>query len=261
MRPRRLIVVLPVFNEEEALAQLLPQLAQHAPLDIVAVDDGSRDRSAEIMRGCTYPGVAVTVLKHAFNQGLGRTIRDGLYHAATIAEDGDAIITMDADNTHPVDRIPLMTNLILNGADIVVASRYRRGSRVVGLTVLRRFLSFGANMLFRAAAPVGGLRDYTCGYRAVRAGLLQRAMAEGVDLVTETGFASTAEIVLKLRRFRPVCREIPLVLRYDRKPTQSKMRVAKTIRDLLRMLWSSRGWAAPPGEQRKNQPASDTHCR
>lgn len=261
MRSRRVTVVLPVFNEEEALTQLLPQLAGLAPVGIVAVDDGSRDGSAGVLGDFAHPEVAITVLTHEVNRGLGRTIRDGLYHVAGTAEAGDIIVTMDADNTHPVDRIPLMAEFIDNGADIVVASRYQRGSKVVGLTWLRRFLSYGANMLFRVAAPIPGLKDYTCGYRAVRAGLLQEAIRAGVDLVTETGFASTAEIVLKLRRFRPICREVPLVLRYDRKPTQSKMRVAKTIGDLLRMLWSSRGWAAAPGDQGKSQPTGGADGR
>ena len=62
------------------------------------------------------------------------------------------------------------------GSDVVIASRYRAGARVKGLSWFRRLLSVGASIAFRMSLPVAGIRDYTCGYRAYRASLLKKVV-------------------------------------------------------------------------------------
>lgn len=247
--PERIFLVLPVFNEEEGLGALLPAVAALGPVNIVAVDDGSRDGSDRLLRGFRHPNLSIEIVTHAENQGLGATIRDGLTRAAERASPDHVIVTMDADNTHPVELIPSMVALIREGADLVVASRYQPGSAVVGLQTHRRLLSNTCSLLFRLVVPIPNLRDYTCGFRAYRASLLQDAFRRGTNLVAETGFAAMTEILLKLKAFAPRIAEVPLVLRYDRKPTPSKMRVLRTVMNLLRLMASSRHWpraAAPP---------------
>jgi dolichol-phosphate mannosyltransferase len=130
-----------------------------------------------------------------------------------------------------------MTMLIEEGNDVVVASRYAPGGRVLGVPGNRQILSWGASTLFRLVYPITGVRDYTCGYRAYRAGLLRKAFARwGNDFVEESGFSCMVDILLKLDRLGAVITEAPLILRYDRKPGKSKMNVGRTMLQTLRIL-------------------------
>ena len=81
------------------------------------------------------------------------------------------------------------------------------------------------------------MRDYTCGFRGYRVGLLQRARAHyGARLIQEKGFASMVELLLKLNRLDAVMCEIPLDLRHDLKQSTSKMDVGATSLRLLRKM-------------------------
>ena len=149
----------------------------------------------------------------------------------------DIIITMDADNTHPAGLAIRMVRLIREGNDVVIASRYRKGSYVRGLPRSRQFLSYAGSWLCRVLFPIRGVRDYTCGYRAYRvAALLQLMSRYGKDFITETGFASMVDILLRLREEQLIFTEVPLVLRYDLKPGRSKMDVPRTIKETLTLL-------------------------
>src|SRR5207249_10318972 len=105
----------------------------------------------------------IEVERHEVNQGLGATIRDGLRVAVSLARDDDVIVVMDADNTHTPGLIRNMVRAVPEGADVVVASRYRPGSYVRGVPLEPNVLSFGGRLLFQPPVPIAGLRDDTCG--------------------------------------------------------------------------------------------------
>ena len=130
-----------------------------------------------------------------------------------------------------------MVGRIEEGGDIVIASRYQPGARVAGLSGFRRRLSWGAGWLFRMSFPIPGVRDYTCGYRAYRAKLLQQGFEHfGERFIDQPGFSCMVDVLLKLSAFDPVMVEVPLILRYDRKCTPSKMRIGKTLTETLALL-------------------------
>ena len=172
-------LTLPAFNEAEALPLLLGAFCAEmekcgATGRVVIVDDGSVDETVRVIR--QWSGrVPIELVRHEKNLGLGETIRDGLRRAAELAAPDDAIVTMDADNTHSPSQIPRMLALIAEGHDVVIASRYRPGSRVVGLGPFRVLMSHGARVLFQLCLPIPGVRDYTCGFRAYRASVIQKA--------------------------------------------------------------------------------------
>ena len=74
---------------------------------------------------------------------------------------------MDADNTHPPGLIDRMVQMIHEGCDVVIASRFQPGARVVGVPIERHFLSIGARALFTILFPTRGVRDYTSGDSAL----------------------------------------------------------------------------------------------
>jgi dolichol-phosphate mannosyltransferase len=203
---------------------------------VVLVDDGSTDGTGDIARAWSrdHP---LRYIRHERNQGLGATIRDGLLEAAGAAAPEDVVVTMDADDTHSPGLIARMERMIAEGYDVVVASRYRPGSRTIGVPFIRRVMSRLGSVLFRVVLPIPGVRDYTCGFRAFRASVLQGAIAEyGRGFVDQEGFQSMVDILLKLRGRGLVFGEVPMVLRYDRKEGASKMDVRRTTTATLRLM-------------------------
>jgi dolichol-phosphate mannosyltransferase len=170
------------------------------------------------------------LINHDGNKGLGVAMRTGLSAAAALSGPADAVVTMDADNTHDPALIPAMRRELKAGNDLVIASRYQQGGQEIGLSASRHVFSKGASLLLRLFFPIKGARDYTCGYRMYSGDLLERAVASyGDRLVEERGFTCMAEILIKMARLGARVSEVPLVLRYDLKAGASKMNVWRTI--------------------------------
>jgi len=239
------IIVLPTYNEEPSLRSLLQAVRQamgdnRFDYRVIVVDDGSTDGTAAIadeMKGA----MPLERIDHAENRGLGEAVRTGLLRALEGAGERDIIVTMDSDNTHTPGLIAGMVRGIREGNDVMIASRFRPGARSLGVPLYRRALSRLGSWAFRIAFPTRNVRDFTSGYRAYRAGLLERAFETyGEDFVAESGFACTVDILLKLREIDAIVNEVPLVLRYDFKYSVSKMLVMRTLRDTLRLLAARR---------------------
>ncbi len=232
-------VVLPAYNESESIGLLLSRIddlmkKRKIPIRVIVVDDGSKDSTAQNARTAMPEAV---VISHEVNKGLGEAIKTGLLAALEISNEKDVIVTMDSDDSHAPALIGKMVDKIDEGCDVVIASRYLPESRVVGVAHYRRILSDGASFLFRSLYPIDGVRDYTCGYRAYRAAILKQAFERwGNDFVNQTGFSVMVDILLKLSRLNIVFAEVPIILRYDRKPGASKMNVRKTVMQTITLL-------------------------
>lgn len=237
-------LVLPAYNEADGITQLLHRArlaGQEMPhgFRVIVVDDGSRDGTPDLVR--SFSGLDCTLIQHETNLGLSAAMRSGLQAAAEMSERDDIIVTMDADDTHPPAFIKHMADRICQGYDIVVASRYQSGARVVGVSAFRQRLSDGASLLFRLLFPIKGLRDYTCGFRAYRAGLMQDGFNFfGSSFIDQPGFSCMADLLLKLSVFDPLVTEIPFLLRYDRKQGASKMQVRRTVMETIRLMLKRR---------------------
>ena len=235
-------IVLPAYNEETDLPPLLDRiedsmLEADLTYQIVIVDDGSTDTTLEIIRAASAR-MPIRVEIHDVNQGLGATIRDGLLAACDLAAPKDILVTLDADNSHTPELVLRMVRQIREGHDVVIASRYQRGSHVRGVPFARRVLSYWGGLLFKSIFPIKGVRDYTSGYRAYRADLLQSVVADAeTPFFDQDGFQVMVDILLKLRRNPAlIFGEVPLILRYDLKSGASKMDVGATMQSTLRLM-------------------------
>lgn len=239
----QIFLVLPAFNEAENIEPLVREATEGfnregAPFQIIVVDDGSSDATPQILNRLAgeYPLVIET---HPQNRGLGQAILTGIAAVLRLSQsDEDVAVFMDADNTHSPSYIPQMAQKIWrDGYDVVIASRFREGSREVGVPPFRLLLSRGARLLFQLFLRLPEVRDYTCGYRAYRMGLLREAQEKfGAALITRQGFACTDELLVRLSSLTKKMTEIPFVLRYDKKRNRSKLPLMRTVWETLKML-------------------------
>lgn len=238
-----IVVVLPAYNEVEAMPRLLGRIREVAraypeAMRCVVVDDGSRDGTAETAEREQSETLPVTVVRHVQNRGLHGALDTGLRTALGLCAPADWIVTMDADDTHPPDLIPvMMTAAARQDANLVIASRFQHGAEWLGLSWDRKLFSYTVSWMFRLAWPMANVRDYTCGYRAYRASLIDLAYRKWeARFVNEPSFACMPDVLWKVSRLSPRICEIPLSLHYDRKPGPSKMNVLRTIRRSLALL-------------------------
>lgn len=241
--------ILPAYNEEKALPHLLNRIASLSSkplngLTVFVVDDGSSDNTASIVtKGIS--GLDIKLISHETNMGLGPAVQTGIKEILAVASDDDLIVIMDADDTHDVSLLGSMITSIESGADIVIASRFVTGGDDSTAPLFRRFLSRGAGFIFRTVLPLNDIRDFTSGYRAYTTRLLRKASVHwGERLIEEQGFACMVELLLKLRYWTPTIVEIPMNLRYDRKLGASKLRLARTIFQYLKLALRDR--LSPP---------------
>ena len=245
-------IVLPAYNEEGNILRLLEGIrwnmnesTPHTSYTIVFVNDGSTDRTREIVEsfGVSQSCVAdskfyLSQISHKTNRGLADALKTGLMYCINNGSKRDVVLTMDSDNTHTPGLIFSMLLLIRQGNDVVIASRYQDGSRVVGAPLYRKCLSWIANIMFRILFHIPNVKDYTSGYRAYKLEFLKKAHRSMPNFVSEKGFSCMVDILIKMRVIsdKPIMNEVPLILRYDLKKGESKMNVWVTSIQTLNLI-------------------------
>jgi glycosyltransferase involved in cell wall biosynthesis len=193
-------IVIPVYNEEKNLRAIVEEIRDSGILwDIIAVDDGSTDRSREMLES-----LPVTVIPHSVNLGYGAAVQTGLRHA--VSEGYETVVLMDADGQHMPSEIPNLLPALDRGADIVIGSRFLGKSFDYRIPFLRRIGIVFFSMLARI---LGGTRifDVTSGFQAMRRDVAQFLAEEyPVDF-------PDAEVIISLglKKFRII--EVPTKFR------------------------------------------------
>jgi len=132
--------------------------------------------------------------------------------------------------------VPAMLARLDDGADVVIASRFQRGASVEGLSAFRRGISRLAGFCVSLVRPIPGVRDYSCGFRAYRASVIQWGFERyGDGFVTEPGFGCMVEISERLRGHSRFA-EVPFTLHYDAKRKASEIRIWPTILAYVRVM-------------------------
>jgi dolichol-phosphate mannosyltransferase len=215
-------IIVPTLNEAENIGPLLSNIgATGVPFrEILFVDGGSTDGTRDVVRSLAATHPIRLVEQQRDEPGLAAAIMKGA-RAAT----GDILVVMDADLSHPPDRIgDLLAPLAAGTADMVIGSRYVRNGSTPGWPLWRRILSRTASAL---AYPLTGVRDSMCGFFAIaRVRLLEIAP-------TISGFKIVFETIVRDRNLR--VREIPIAFR-DRGRGQSKMSFGVALKFFLRWL-------------------------
>jgi dolichol-phosphate mannosyltransferase len=213
----RAFVLLPTLNEAENLPRLVAALRALAPApEMVVVDDGSPDGTGEIADGLAREGTGLTVVHRAGPRGFGEALTEGFRVA--LERGAEAVVTMDGDFSHDPADVPRLL-AALEGADLVIGSRYAEGGSLRAWPLYRRLLSAAANafvrVLFRLPA-----RDCTSGFRAYR-----RKALEGIpwQALHSPGYSFLVEVLYWVAQRPPLSiREVPICFT-ERRAGWSKM--------------------------------------
>ncbi len=235
----RTLVVIPTYNEAESIAGLIKQvLAAHPGVDVLVVDDGSPDGTANIVEKAMADEARLHLLERSAKEGLGAAYRSGFRWG--LDRGYEALVEMDADFSHPPDRLPALI-AALETADVAIGSRYVPGGRTVGWSASRKAISRLGNAYVRLAIGLP-VHDATAGYRAFRSEVL-RALA--VESSESNGYCFQIEMAHRAWQegFRIV--EVPITFT-ERVAGTSKMHRRIVLEALVRVT----GWALTGGRNR-----------
>ena len=235
-----LVFVVPAYNEEENIPRLFadiearPALYAHGRSRVIVVDDGSSDRTADIVASYRGP-VPVQLVRLDRNRGPGAAFRAGFAAALSECDDSALVVTLEADTTSDLDALPRMLARAHEGAELVLASVHG-GGHMINVGRLRRLLSRGAGWFARVALGVDE-RTVSSFFRVYRAALLRSGIHRyGDSLIRESGFACKAELLGKLRALGARVEEVPVDVDGARRVGESKMPVLKTMLGYWRLL-------------------------
>jgi glycosyltransferase involved in cell wall biosynthesis len=159
-------IVIPAYNEGQRLAPTLERVLGYVreqgwDAEVIVVNDGSRDNTAEIVRGFAAKDPRLRLVENPGNRGKGYAVRNGMLNAR-----GEAIVFSDADLSSPIEEMPKLLEALAAGADIAIGSRWLRSELQIHRQSLHRQL-FGR--IFNALNRIIlGLRfkDTQCGFKA-----------------------------------------------------------------------------------------------
>ena len=170
-----LTVILPTYNERENIPILIAGILAsiHTPVQVLVVDDNSPDGTWQVVREIAAQEPRVRLLHRTTERGLTSAIWAGIQ-----AADTGAVAWMDCDLAMPPETIPLLLNRLNAGADVAIGSRYVRGGKDVGHSVMARAFSVTINT-FASLLLGWGVRDYTSGFVAARRSVFDKIRLQG----------------------------------------------------------------------------------
>ncbi|HZD73287.1 MAG TPA: polyprenol monophosphomannose synthase [Actinomycetota bacterium] len=235
----RALVVIPTYNEIDSIEQVTARVLEaDGRAEILVVDDSSPDGTGDLVDKLAAGEPRLHLLRRAGKQGLGAAYRAGF--AWGIRRGYDALVEMDADLSHPPERLPALLDGLAR-ADLVIGSRYVPGGATVNWSPLRKLISRGGNAYVRLALGLP-VQDATAGYRAYRREVLE---ALTVSAVASNGYCFQVEMAHRTWQegFRVI--EVPITFT-ERASGVSKMSQRIVLEALLRVA----AWAVTGGRHR-----------
>jgi glycosyltransferase involved in cell wall biosynthesis len=193
MRPARVIAAIPCYNEEQFIGNVIRRASRYVD-QVIVVDDGSSDRTAEVAEAA-----GAIVVRHEVNKGPGGAYKTCL----KVARDNgvEVLITLDGDEQHDPDELPRLLRPLLNGeADLVIGSRFLDHYEVP------RYRKFGIDVitfLYNVGSKVKVVDAQSC-YRGYNRKALEMLR------VTEAGFGFSVELLVQARKNGLRIVEVPI---------------------------------------------------
>ena len=227
---QRAIVVIPTYNEAENLPLIVPQVLDQDPrIEVLVVDDNSPDGTGRLAAEMAAENPRIHVQHREAKAGLGAAYRDGLAMALDLG--AEVVIQMDADFSHPPDKIPTMLEEI-ESHDVVLGSRYLNGITVVNWPIERILISYFGNWYAKEATGLK-ISDTTGGFRCMREDILRKS---GFERSRSDGYAFQIEMNYRFSKCDARIKEIPFFF-LDRTRGTSKLNVRIGLEALWMVWW------------------------
>ncbi len=227
-------IVIPAYNEGQRLRATLEKVLAYVreqgwDAEVIVVNDGSRDNTAEIVREFAENNSLVRLVENPSNRGKGYSVRNGMLKAR-----GDIVVFSDADLSSPIEEMPKLLDALALGADIAIGSRWLKAELQTRRQSLHRQV-FGRvfNLLLRI---ILGLRfkDTQCGFKA----FTRRAAQTILPLQRIERWGFDPEILFLARKFGFRVEEVPVLWGHSG-GTRINPLVdgARMFQEMLRIRW------------------------
>ena len=245
----KLVILIPVLNESGNMVRLVrdlralsEELQDQLDVQVILMDDGSKDDTSTLARqSASEAGLSLTVLRHDVNQGPGVAFATGFCHLPGLLKDDDLVMTMEGDNTSRLELVKQMLVRLDEGYDVIFASPYAYGGKIVNTSAYRIFLSSVANLFIKELLGIHGLLTVSSFFRLYRVPALKKLQAVyGPGIVERRGFECMVEMTMKMMNLHLTISEVPMVLDTHARVGKSRMKILRTIRGYIR-LWFLKG--------------------
>lgn len=211
----KILAIMPAYNEERRITPVILNVKKY--LDVLVVDDGSKDNTADLAQTA-----GAQVLRQNPNAGKGAALRAGFIRALQLG--CTAVVTLDSDGQHDPQEIPLfLERYQKTGADLIIGARDFRQ-----MPLSRKVANWSGTQIFSWAMG-RKIRDNQSGYR-----LLSRRMMEALLGSTEQGFEFEVEMIMKCLKNRWVLDWVPIRTIYS--DQGSHIRPGKHIVNFIRVV-------------------------
>jgi dolichyl-phosphate beta-glucosyltransferase len=236
-----LSIVIPTYGAEARIAATLETVLSYLAVkpfaaEIVVVDDGSSDRTAEAARGALAGRVPSKVLARGFHLGKGGSVREGV-----LAASGEVVLFSDDDLSTPIAECDKLLAALEAGADAAVGSRALAASEIlIRQRRPREWMGKAFNLLVRLFV-LKGFRDTQCGFKAFR----RKTAIEVFSRLRTVGFAFDVEVLVLCRELGFRVAQVPVVWS-DSRPSRLKLFTGSW--GMLKELWHTRRRARRRGD-------------
>jgi len=232
----RYSIVIPAYNEGARIATSLDRILRHAAdcqwdAEILVVDDGSSDNTAELVRTRMRENASLRLLSNPGNRGKGYSVRNGMLHAQ-----GEILVFSDADLSSPIEEAGKLFAALAAGADVAIGSRWVRSELQTEKQPLHRQL-FGR--LFNLALRITlGLKfkDTQCGFKA----FTRRAADVVFPMQTIERWGFDPELIFLAQRFGFRVEEVPVTWAHREGTRINPLRDGiRMLGEMLRIRWNA----------------------
>ncbi|PIU79279.1 MAG: glycosyl transferase [Candidatus Moranbacteria bacterium CG06_land_8_20_14_3_00_43_56] len=227
MKSGRISVVVPCFNEEKTIYFNLKNIFDYLnnrfhDFELIAVNDGSADKTLEELRRFQkeFP---IRIIDNQPNEGKGKAVQRGILKSRF-----ETVMFLDADLGIPIEELDGFLEEVKNGFDLVIASRFVPGLKILRPVVWhRRIMEKIFRLLRIIIINIWNIKDTQCGFKVFR----REAAMKIFSRLTVKRFAFDAEVIFLANKFGYKMKELPISLQ---NPPESHIRL---VRDPLNMTW------------------------
>ncbi|MCK4781965.1 glycosyltransferase family 2 protein [Candidatus Parcubacteria bacterium] len=225
-----LSIIVPAYNEEKRITKTLKEIdkylsKQSYDYEILVVSDGSKDKTAEVVKGLEPEIKCLRLIDNKENHGKGYVVRQGMLEAK-----GDYRIFTDADNSTSIDQIEKIFSEFKKGQEVVIGSRDIKGAVIaVPQTWWRIMLGNVFNLIVQVISGLFGIWDTQCGFKGFTAKAVKNIFSKAVI----NRFAFDVEILAIAKKMGYKIKEIPVTWIND---TESKVGFKSMIKMLIEVF-------------------------